>query len=68
MIYSIIISTLHCQGHIICDDCYNALKQKKDKILCVTIACNTEYCGRPTVLEKVLGLLDTNITISSDSD
>ena len=67
--------TYYCQGHIICDDCYSALKKKEDrnaketnakKILCVT--CNTEYCGRPTVLEKVLGLLDTNTTISSDSD
>ena len=67
--------TYYCQGHIICDDCYYALEQKEDrkaketnakKILCVT--CKTEYCGRPTILEKVLGLLDTNPTISSDSD
>ena len=56
----------HCQGHIICKDCYNALKKKKEQVLCVT--CKVEYCGRPTVLEKVLGLLDTNTTISSDSD
>ena len=64
--------TYYCQGHIICDDCFNDLKKKKEKdvntgktnskeILCVT--CKTEYCGRPTVLEKVLGLLDTTITV-----
>ena len=61
--------TYNYQGHIICEDCYQHLKrtvEEDKKILCVT--CKMEYCGRPTVLEKVMGLLDINTTISSDSD
>ena len=64
----------NCQGHIICEDCFQHLKnsggtrrtRKAKKILCVT--CKKEYCGRPSLLEKVLGLHDTNTTISSDSE
>ena len=43
------------QGHIICDDCLAALQasdnRNKDCVL-----CQMKYVGRPTVLEKLLGL------------
>ena len=45
----------HVQGHIICDDCLAALQasenRNKDCVL-----CKMKYVGRPTVLEKLLGL------------
>ena len=58
------------QGHIICDDCYDHLlntRKGKSKKACVT--CKGEnYCGRPVVLEQVLGLQDDGIVIDSDSE
>jgi len=44
------------KGHIICDSCYLKVKtDKKTKKRCIT--CKTEnYCGRPAVLERILGL------------
>ena len=56
-------SLLHIQGHIICDDCHLQLQTTAagvNKELCVTCRCE-KYCGRPTVLESVLGLLDNNV-------
>ena len=54
------------QGHVICDNCYDHLKttaSSNNKDRCVT--CRTKYCGRPSELEKVLGLLD-DVVICSD--
>jgi len=51
------------KGHIICDDCHLQLQTSAagvNKKLCVTCRCE-KYCGRPSVLESVLGLLDNNI-------
>ena len=56
------------QGHVICDNCYDHLKttaSSDNRERCVT--CRTKYCGRPSELEKVLGLLD-DVVICSDSD
>ena len=56
------------QGHVICDNCYDHLKttaSSNNKDRCVT--CRTKYCGRPSELEKVLGLLE-DVVICSDSD
>ena len=62
-----ILIFIHVQGHIICDDCHHHLQvtaNKKRKNLCVT--CRSEnYCGRPTVLERILGLLDDGVIIDS---
>ena len=47
------------QGHVICDNCYDHLKttaSSYNRDRCVT--CRTKYCGRPSELEKVLGLQD----------
>ena len=75
MIFIFIILFLF-QGHIICQDCYNHLlntlntrttRSGQKQALCVT--CKGEkYCGRPVVLEQVLGLQDDKILIESDSD
>ena len=51
------ISSTMCtvQGHIICDDCLGALEASENKNKdCVL--CKMKYVGRPSVLEKLLGL------------
>ena len=53
------------QGHIICDGCYNHLlstREEKKKYLCATCK-RKKYCGRPVLLEQVLGLLDAEVII-----
>ena len=57
------------QGHIICDDCLaHLLNTRKVDIKDRCVTCNKNYSGRPTVLENVLGLLDAQIVIDSDSE
>ena len=69
LIILIVFILLIIQGHIICDDCHSHLlntRKGKKKDLCVT--CKVEkYCGRPVVLEQVLGLQEAGIVIDSDS-
>lgn len=49
-------------GHIICEGCYQHLgiTATKDR-LCIT--CNSNYIGRPRVLEQILDLVKPNIVI-----
>ena len=47
------------QGHVICDSCNDHLKNtasSNNRERCVI--CKAKYCGRPSELEKVLGLQD----------
>jgi len=57
------------RGHIVCDDCFLHLRdtaRKDNKGLCIT--CRSRYLpDRPVVLERVLGLLDSNDTLQLDS-
>ena len=57
--------TVAIQGHIVCDDCFLHLRdtaRKENKGLC--IPCRSLYLpDRPVVLERVLGLLDSNDTL-----
>ena len=61
--------TVAVQGHIVCDDCFLHLEEtarKDNKGLCIT--CRSLYLpDRPVVLERVLGLLDSNDTLQLDS-
>ena len=53
---------MQCEdGHILCEDCYwKSMEEdrKCDRGRCRT--CNGEMIGRPSVLEGMLGLLDTD--------